>query len=131
MPNIARAFLLRWNITDLLNQGRATWPPYSYKCWKDPYNQGDWSWVVDDDNLCVDPTPWADIELPDLYYRGQNSEPAAIDYYVDRSTLVVDANHGWPDIIWEDEYPLEIQCQPCFTRFFLDKYESKWGPEWE
>lgn len=70
-------------------------------------------------------------QVLDLSGRGSNHDLAALDYYEDRSKLDTYANHGWPDIIFEDEYPLEIQCQSCFTRFFLAKYESKWGPAWE
>lgn len=85
---------------------------------------------MDDNGTCIDPTPWEDLQIEEAMYEG-TGEFAALDYYQDRTQHPVDSNHGWPDIIFEDEYPLEIQCQSCFTRFFLAKYESKWGPSWE
>lgn len=83
-------------------KNQVTWPPYTTKCYLDPYNEGNWAWVVDDNGSCYDPTPWAEMQLDrQAMFNPGRTEWAALDYYEDRSNIDMFANHGWPDIIWE------------------------------
>jgi LysM repeat protein len=49
------------------------------------------------------------------------------DYLYDEYPIVDDTNYGWPEVLEFDEYPLEIQCSPCFIDKFKYGLSSKWG----
>lgn len=55
-----------------------------------------------------------------------NSHLLALDY-VYTGGPQLSANYGWQEALESDEYPLEIQCSPCFLNRFTLGYTSRFG----
>ncbi|KAH6635948.1 hypothetical protein F5144DRAFT_619439 [Chaetomium tenue] len=120
-----------WDIGALVMDGTVQWPTWTLKChlqWDDTHG---FYWAMDENGKCIDPTPWEDMQPSYQNYHYASDAFGAYDIYYNRSSeMPTDNGHGWPDLIYEDEYPLQIQCQPCFASLFLAKYEPKGAPAW-
>jgi hypothetical protein len=61
-----------------------------------------------------------------LYYQANPPPKLALDY-VYTGGPQQSANYGWQEALESDEYPLEIQCSPCFLNRFTLGYTSRFG----
>lgn len=121
-----------WDISALVIDDTAVWPSWTQKCYLRYDSISGVNWVLDENGDCYDPTPWGDLQPPYRSFHYGEEEFGAYDIYLNRSSeMPTDNGHGWPDFIYEDEYPLQIQCQPCFVSLFLAKYEPKGSLQWD
>lgn len=117
-----------WNITQLNNSGKATWPTHTNKTYPNWYWNNDGSPLYD-----VDGTLLQDIweELPAFQHLDALAlSPTGQDLYSGQASPDY-SNYGWPVRLEYDEYPLQIQCTSCFVNQFLLGIESQWGEVYE
>ena len=116
-----------WNIAQLNETGKATWPLYTNKIYPNWILNDDGSPLLDwDDSIIPDPfDPVQPFQYPDYELQLQGA-----DYYQNSSDVDY-SNYGWPDQLEYDEYPLEVQCQSCFIDQLVMGIQSQWGEVYE
>ncbi|RMZ76860.1 hypothetical protein DV738_g4695, partial [Chaetothyriales sp. CBS 135597] len=116
-----------WDIQVLQDSGAATWPQHTTKVYPrttDP----DWPDLVDENGTAIDPfedSPYRYAQPPSSIIPGGGD--AFQDYLHIEGPVVDDTNYGWAEALEFDEFPLEIQCSPCFIDKFKYGLSSRWG----
>lgn len=101
-----------WNITQMLAQGKATWPTYTNKTYYD-LSRGSWDPYTDENGTLIrlpDEVNWMSASQVST---GMN--PVAMDYFKVVAAPIDDSNYGWAAVLSADELPTQIQCSSCFV----------------
>ncbi|KAI0203376.1 hypothetical protein F4808DRAFT_458140 [Astrocystis sublimbata] len=112
-----------WNISSLNTSGAATWPAHTNKTFPNFNFSPDGTPQDDvDGNIVDNSSPVGAFEDFGIKY-----ELTGQDYYQKIDLDDSYADHGWPEPLEYDEYPLELQCSECFLGQYRLGIESQWG----
>lgn len=109
-----RADQYSWDVPKLHESHQATWPEHTEKCLLDEAGKCG----ISDLEYAFSEWGFEEyVNMPEWMFHVREAEYAAYDFITNRTGTFAAANRhslGWETRLELDEFPLEIQCQPCF-----------------